>query len=89
MVDEYAKSMARAREGHHQAIHHYWCGRCRQICKDFWNIVNNQEKVNVNLLKDEDVEIPSHLECLERETLAEAGTDRAARTDAGEAGAVD
>ena len=27
-----------------------------KIRKDFWNIVNNQEKVNVNLLKDEDVE---------------------------------
>ena len=28
-----------------------------KIRKDFWNIVNNPEKVNVNLLKDEDVEI--------------------------------
>ena len=27
-----------------------------KIRKDFWNIVNNPEKVNVNLLKDEDVE---------------------------------
>lgn len=27
-----------------------------KIHKDFWNIVNNSEKVNVNLLKDEDVE---------------------------------
>ena len=27
-----------------------------KIRKDFWNIVNNTEKVNVNLLKDEDVE---------------------------------
>ena len=27
-----------------------------RIRKDFWNIVNNPEKVNVNLLKDEDVE---------------------------------
>lgn len=28
-----------------------------KIRKDFWNLVNNSEKVNVNLLKDEDVEI--------------------------------
>lgn len=28
-----------------------------KIRKDFWNLVNNPEKVNVNLLKDEDVEI--------------------------------
>ena len=28
-----------------------------KIRKDFWNMVNNSEKVNVNLLKDEDVEI--------------------------------
>ena len=28
-----------------------------KILKDFWNLVNNAEKVNVNLLKDEDVEI--------------------------------
>lgn len=27
-----------------------------KIRKDFWNIVNNPEKVNVNLLRDEDVE---------------------------------
>ena len=27
-----------------------------KIRTDFWNIVNNQEKVNVNLLRDEDVE---------------------------------
>ena len=27
-----------------------------KICKDFWNIVNNPEKVNVNLLREEDVE---------------------------------
>ena len=27
-----------------------------KIRKDFWNIVNNPEKVNVNLLKDGDVE---------------------------------
>ena len=27
-----------------------------KIRKDFWNIVNNTEKVNVNLLRDEDVE---------------------------------
>lgn len=28
-----------------------------KIRRDFWNLVNNAEKVNVNLLKDEDVEI--------------------------------
>lgn len=28
-----------------------------RIRKDFWNMVNNPEKVNVNLLKDEDVEV--------------------------------
>ena len=28
-----------------------------KIRKDFWNIVNNEEKVNVNLLTDDDVEI--------------------------------
>lgn len=27
-----------------------------KIRKDFWNIVNNSEKANVNLLRDEDVE---------------------------------
>ena len=27
-----------------------------KIRKDFWNVVNNPEKVNVNLLRDEDVE---------------------------------
>ena len=27
-----------------------------KICKDFWNIINNPEKVNVNLLRDKDVE---------------------------------
>ena len=28
-----------------------------KIRKDFWNSVNNPEKVNVNLLRDEDVEV--------------------------------
>ncbi len=28
-----------------------------KVCQDLWNIVNNKEKVNVNLLHDEDVQI--------------------------------
>ena len=28
-----------------------------KICKDFWNIINSPDKVNVNLLQDEDVQI--------------------------------
>lgn len=28
-----------------------------KMCKDLWNIINNHEKVNVNLLHDEDVQI--------------------------------
>ncbi len=32
-------------------------GNADKVCKDLWNIVNSQEKVNVNLLHDEDVQI--------------------------------
>lgn len=28
-----------------------------KICKDIWNIVNNQEKVNINILHDDEVEV--------------------------------
>ncbi len=32
-------------------------GNAYKVCKDLWNIINSKEKVNINLLHDEDVQI--------------------------------
>ncbi len=33
------------------------CYSCQKLIKQFWNDINNRQKVSINLLRDDDVEV--------------------------------